>query len=81
MTSSEDNRVSIPLKRSGTLLTDDRSCVSSRQMAFDSVDLNRFFCWKLAPVHLSHTSTHCQIYYSGVLVLWVSAAESMSNLG
>ena len=30
MTSSEDNRVSIPPKRSGIGLTDDRSCASSQ---------------------------------------------------
>ena len=51
MTSSENNRVSIPPKGSGSSLTDDRSCDSSQQLAFDSVDLCRFFCWEPAPVH------------------------------
>ena len=72
MTSSEDNRVSIPPQRSGIGLTDDRSCDSSQQLAFHSVVFYRFFCWKPVQVHI--TSTHCQIYYSGVQVLWVSAA-------
>ena len=42
MTSSEDNRGSIPPQRSGIGLTDDRSCDSSQQLAFHSVDFYRF---------------------------------------
>ena len=37
MTSSEDNRVFILPKRSGIGLSDDRSCVSSHKLAFNSV--------------------------------------------
>ena len=68
MTSSEDNRVSIPPQRSGIGLTDDPSCDSSQQLAFHSVVFYWFFTgtYKLEPI--------CQIYYSGVQVLWVSAA-------
>ena len=51
MTSSEDNRVSIPPKRSGIGLSDDRSFIS--ELPFDTVVLCRFFCWKLATVHKS----------------------------
>ena len=34
MMSSEDNRVSIPPKRSEIGLSDDRSCISSQKLAF-----------------------------------------------
>ena len=53
MTSSGDNRVSIPPKRSGIGLSDDRSCVSSQQLAFHSFCVFYwFFCWK--PVHKTY---------------------------
>ena len=53
MTSSEHNQVSIPPKSFGIGLTDYRSCDSSQQLAFVSVDLYQFFCWKPAPVHVT----------------------------
>ena len=43
MTSSEDNRVSIPPKRSGIGLSDHRSCVASQKLPFLSVVLCRVF--------------------------------------
>ena len=42
MTSSEDNLVSIPPKRSGIGLSDDRSCVSSQKLVFDYMVFCRF---------------------------------------
>ena len=67
MTSSEDNRVSIPPQRSGIGLSVDRGCDSSQQLAFHSVDFYRFFCWKPAPVHIDNYP--------------LEQLEGMSNLG
>ena len=80
MTSSEDNRVSIPPQMSAIGLTDHRNCDSYHQLPFHSVD---FLLVSAGNWHrYTFSSTQCQFYYSAVQVLWpLQQLESMFNLG
>ena len=62
MTSSVGNRVSIPPKRSGIGLSDDRSCVSSQKLAFHSVVLCRVSA-RNRHRYIKPSCTHCQILF------------------
>ena len=63
MTSSEDNRVSIPPKRSGIGLSDDRSCVSSHKLAFSFCGLCRVSTGNRHR-YMRPICTHCQILFN-----------------
>ena len=73
MTSSEDNRVSIPPKRSGIGLSDDRSCVSSQKLLFLSVVLCRVSAGNRHR-SIKPGCTHCQILFKNTGSLCFLAA-------
>ena len=78
MTSSEDNRVSIPPKRSEIGLSVSRSCDSSQLLAFVSVIFYRFFSWSETGTYERVTIVNLLFRSTGSLV---SAAESMLRPG
>ena len=80
MTSSEDNRVSIPPKRSEIGLSVSRSCDSSQKLAFVSVIFYRFFSWSETVTGTYELVTIVNLLFRSTGSL-VSATESMLRPG
>ena len=79
MTSSVGNRVSIPPKRSGIGLSDDRSCVSPQKLAFLSVVLCKLSAGNRHR-YIKPDCIHCQILFKITGSLCFSCSIIMLNL-